>query len=206
MDEVFGEANFLAQVVVNLNAKGRQLGKRVREQPRVPPRLRPRRPLHGARREQRRHRRRARLPADRAGRPPLPAPAAAQHQQEVQPGHRADPALHDLGRPETGAGAHRRRSTARRRSARSSATAGRRSGAGAGPLIDAAPRRPGLPPVHGRRGERVDVFQKDWLHRRAPQEAAHDLAGRGGRLHRHRGRRAQGDRRATSSSRPSRPG
>ena len=27
MDEVFGEANFLAQVVVNLNAKGRQLGK-----------------------------------------------------------------------------------------------------------------------------------------------------------------------------------
>ena len=27
MDEVFGEANFLAQVVVNLNPKGRQLGK-----------------------------------------------------------------------------------------------------------------------------------------------------------------------------------
>jgi adenine-specific DNA-methyltransferase len=27
MDEVYGEANFLAQVVVNLNAKGRQLGK-----------------------------------------------------------------------------------------------------------------------------------------------------------------------------------
>ena len=27
MDEVFGESNFLAQVVVNLNAKGRQLGK-----------------------------------------------------------------------------------------------------------------------------------------------------------------------------------
>ena len=27
MDEVFGEAGFLAQVVVNLNAKGRQLGK-----------------------------------------------------------------------------------------------------------------------------------------------------------------------------------
>lgn len=27
LDEVFGEANFLAQVVVNLNAKGRQLGK-----------------------------------------------------------------------------------------------------------------------------------------------------------------------------------
>ena len=26
MDEVFGEANFLAQVVVNLNPKGRQLG------------------------------------------------------------------------------------------------------------------------------------------------------------------------------------
>ena len=27
MDEVFGRANFLAQIVVNLNAKGRQLGK-----------------------------------------------------------------------------------------------------------------------------------------------------------------------------------
>ena len=27
MDEVFGPANFLAQIVVNLNAKGRQLGK-----------------------------------------------------------------------------------------------------------------------------------------------------------------------------------
>ena len=27
MDEVYGEANFLAQVVVNLNPKGRQLGK-----------------------------------------------------------------------------------------------------------------------------------------------------------------------------------
>src|SRR5690349_10060772 len=27
MDEVFGEANFLAQVVVNLNPKGRQLGR-----------------------------------------------------------------------------------------------------------------------------------------------------------------------------------
>ena len=43
MDEVFGEPDFLAQVVVNLNAKGRQLGKGLRDQPRVPPRLRARR-------------------------------------------------------------------------------------------------------------------------------------------------------------------
>ena len=42
MDEVFGEANFLAQIVVNLNPKGRQLGARLRHQPRVRPRLRPR--------------------------------------------------------------------------------------------------------------------------------------------------------------------
>ena len=51
--------------------------------------------------------------------------------------------------------------------------------------------------VRGQLGERVDVFQKDWLHThgRAAQEAAHDLAGRGGRLDRHRGRGAQGDRR-----------
>ena len=34
MDEVFGEANFLAQVVVNLNPKGRNL-QRVRDQPRA---------------------------------------------------------------------------------------------------------------------------------------------------------------------------
>ncbi len=52
--------------------------------------------------------------------------------------------------------------------------------------------------VRGPRGERVDVFQKDWLHtaRRAAEEAAHDLAGRGGGLHRHRGRGAEGDPRA----------
>ena len=85
-----------------------------------------------ARREQHRDRRRARLPADRERRPALPAPAAAQHQQEVQPDHRAHPALHGLGRPRDRAGAHARRSTARRRSGRSSATAGRRSGGGAG--------------------------------------------------------------------------
>ena len=56
MDEVFGEANFLAQVVVNLNPKGRQLGEGVRDQPRVPAGLRPRRARDGARREQHRDR------------------------------------------------------------------------------------------------------------------------------------------------------
>ena len=40
MDEVYGEENFLAQVVVNLNPKGRQLGARLRHQPRVPAGLR----------------------------------------------------------------------------------------------------------------------------------------------------------------------
>ncbi len=49
MDEVYGEENFLAQVVVNLNPKGRQLGSGLRNQPRVPAGLRPRRPPYRAR-------------------------------------------------------------------------------------------------------------------------------------------------------------
>ena len=63
MDEVFGEANFLAQVVVNLNPKGRQLGNGFatsHEYLLVYARdARTTRP----RREQHRDRRRARLPA-----------------------------------------------------------------------------------------------------------------------------------------------
>ena len=58
-----------------------------------------------------------------------------------------------------------------------------------------AARRPGLPPDQGparRAGRRVP---EGLAARRSPQEAAHDLAGRGDRVHRHRGRRAQGDRR-----------
>ena len=56
-----------------------------------------------------------------------------------------------------------------------------------------AARRPGLP--LGRRGERAGAptcSRSDWLHEGPPQEAPHHLAGRGDRLDRHRGRRAQG--------------
>ena len=63
--------------------------------------------------------------------------------------------------------------------------------------------------IKGRDGERVDVFQKDWLHRDGPggrrKKLAHDLAGRGDRLHRHRRRRAQGDRRPRLRVARSRP-
>ena len=130
LDEVFGEANFVAQIVVNLNAKGRQLG-----------------PFFATSHEYLLVYARdidqcvldatsahtvvaARLPAGRRGRAALPAPPAAQHQQEVQPGDRAHPPLRDLGRPVIGSGGHGAVRRARSRSGRSSATARRRSGAG----------------------------------------------------------------------------
>ena len=140
------------------------------------------------------HRRRARLPADRRRRPPLPAPAAAQHQQEVQPGHRAHPALPDLGRPRDRRVATDAVRRARSRSSRCSATARPAVWRWSRPRIDERPDDLVCRRDRGRSGERVDVFQKDWLHRdgRPPQEAAHHLAGRGDRLDRHRGRRAQG--------------
>ena len=209
MDEVFGEENFVAQVVVNLNAKGRQLGRgfatsheyllvyardadaRARSTRPAPDIVDPRG-----------------LPADRR-----PTAGGYRHlplrntNKKFNPVDRADPALRGLGRPGRPAGSPPSRSPARSRSARSSATDARRSGAGRRPLIDQRPDDLVCRRVNGRTGERVDVFQKDWLPRRAaPQEAAHHLAGRGGRLDRHRGRRAQGRSSATSSSRPSRPG
>ena len=89
--------------------------RRVRDQPRVPAGLRPRRAHHGARREQHRDGGRAGLPAGGRRRAALPAPAAAQHQQEVQPGDRADAALPGVGRPARAARSGRRRSTGRSR-------------------------------------------------------------------------------------------
>ena len=145
MDEVFGEPNFVAQVVVNLNPKGRQLGKGFATIARVPPRLRPGRADLRARREQHRDGRRARLPADRRRRAALPAPAAAQHQQEVQPRHRADPALHGVGRPGDRAGRAPRRSPARGRD-RAGLRRRHARGVALEPAADRrAARRPGLP-------------------------------------------------------------
>ena len=99
MDEVFGEANFLAQIVVNLNPKGRQLGRGfatsheyVLAYARHLPPCAVDGSTHGIGR-------RGRLPAQHGGRSALPLPPAAQHQQEVQPAHRADPALRAARRP-----------------------------------------------------------------------------------------------------------
>ena len=156
--------NFLAQVVVNLNAKGRQLGNGFatsHEYLLVYAEDARRTVLDASSADTVDERD---FPLTDAGRPPLPAPAAAQHQQEVQPDHRAHPALHGLGRPGDAARCARRRSTARRRSARSSATAGRRSGGGAGRSSTSAPTTWSAGAVNGEHGERVDVFQKDWLH------------------------------------------
>ena len=65
MDEVFGEANFLAQVVVNLNPKGRQLGKGFATSHEYLLVYARDAQADGARREQHRHRRGERLPAGR---------------------------------------------------------------------------------------------------------------------------------------------
>ena len=133
LDEVYGERNFLAQVVVNLNPKGRQLGGGfatsheyllVYARDAAPVR---------ARRDARTETVDPRdFPLTAAGRPPLPAPAAAQHQQEVQPGDRAHPALPGVGRPGDRAGRDHPVRRARSRCCRSSATGRRPSGAGRG--------------------------------------------------------------------------
>ena len=109
-------------------------------------------------------RRPARLPADRGRRAPLPAAPAAQHQQEVQPGHGADPALRDLRRRPTPAGSRPSRSTARSRSSRSSATARPPVWRWSAARIDERPDDLVCRWVGGRWGGRADVFQKDWLH------------------------------------------
>ncbi len=175
----------------------------VRHQPRVPAGLRPRRPPYRARRVDDRDRRSCRLPPREPGRPAVPAPAVAQHQQEVQPGHRPDPALHGVGRPRVRS---RRDRTLRRRGRDRTGVRGRQPGGVAMEPAAHRPasRRPGLSAGEGSRGgagRRVPEGlaapgRRGGRARRTTQEAAHDLARRGGRLHRHGGRRAQGRRRA----------
>ena len=87
LDEVYGEQNLLAQIVVNLNPKGRQLGSGFATSatstcwpmPRTCGSACSTRPAPDLVD-------RARLPAGGRGRASLSAAAAAQHQQEVQPG------------------------------------------------------------------------------------------------------------------------
>ena len=109
----------------------------------------------------------ARLPLSDSDGRPLPAPPAAQHQQEVQPGHRADPALPGPRRPGDGPG---RAPTPFAGSVEVVPVFG--DGAPAvwrwsRPRIDERPDDLVCRTVAGRLGERVDVFQKDWLHRDA---------------------------------------
>ncbi|WP_278257017.1 DNA methyltransferase [Nocardioides convexus] len=144
LDEVHGEDAFLAQVVVNLNAKGRQAGQGFRHLPRVRPRLRQGPRALRARRHHRDDRGRGGLPARGRGRTPLPSPAAAQHQQEVQPADRAHPALPGVRRP----GVRPRRDRALRRLGGGQAGLRRRSARGLALVAAAdgrAARRPGVP-------------------------------------------------------------
>ena len=174
--------------------QGTPAGQGVRDVARVPAGLRPRRTPLRARREQPGHRGPRGLPAGGAGRAAVPAPAAAQHQQEVQPGDGPDDALPGVRRP--GVGSRVGRSL--RRCRRDRAGVRRRAAGGVavvGAADRAASRRPGVPGDQGtarRAGRRVP---EGLVAREPPQEAADDLAGRGGRLHRHGRRRAQGDRR-----------
>ena len=205
LDDVFGEDCFVAQIVVNLNPKGRQLGGGfatsheyllvyARSMTRL--RARPVEPVD---------RRPARLPAHRGRRTPLPAPPAAQHQQEVQPGHRADHALRDLrvarDRPRRDRAVRRRdrdQAGLRRRLARRLALVG-------GPDRRAA-RRPGLPlgrgsaragaPTSSRRTGCTRAAARSCARSGSPPRSARPTP------------RSPSSRRwsATSSSRPSRPG
>ena len=79
--------------------EGAAAGEGVRDEPRVPAGLREGREADGARREQHGHRGGQRLPAGRRGGSAVPPPAAAQHQQEVQPGDGTDAALPGVRRP-----------------------------------------------------------------------------------------------------------
>ena len=116
MDEVFGEANFLAQVVVNLNPKGRQLGRGFATSHEYVLVVRPAtcRPAWWTRASTEAVDE-CDFPLTDARRAPVPLPAAAQHQQEVQPGHRADAALPAVRRPghRSGVGPAVRRRAAR---------------------------------------------------------------------------------------------
>ena len=195
MDEVYGEDNLLAQVVVNLNPKGRQLGSGFATN-------------HEYVLVYARDARRTVLDASspdavderdfnlcHARRSALPAAAAAQHEQEVQPGHRADPALPGVGRPGERAGQHDavRRGDRDRPGLRGRATCRLAVESSA---HRRAPRRRRVPGGQGpgrRPGRRLPARLAAPRHPRwTTQEAAHHLAGRGGRLDRHRGRRAQG--------------
>ena len=190
LDEVFGERNFVAQVVVNLNPKGRQLGsffatshEYLLVYARDEAAVRARRelgvaggrrdfPLAGADGRRYRH-----LPLRNTNKKFNPVTARTLHFPMW-----GDP---DTGRwPPT-------RSRARSRSSRSSATA-----PGGVALVGAAdrrpPRRPGLPPDPRPAGGAGRHLPEGLAARGAAQEDQDDLAGRGGRLDRHRGRRAQG--------------
>ena len=138
MDEVFGEANFLAQIVVNLNAKGRQLGKGFatsHEYLLVYARDARRCVLDASSTETVDP---SGLPAGVDRRPAVPAPAAAEHQQEVQPRHRAHPALPGVRRPGVGPRGGHARSTAPSRSSRCSVTARPAVWRWSAPLIERA--------------------------------------------------------------------
>ena len=209
MDEVFGEANFLAQVVVNLNPKGRQLGKGFatsHEYLLVYARDAKRTVLDASSPDtvvesdfplvDETGRRYRHLPLRNTNKKFNPVTARTLHfpvYGDPDSGAGADPAVR--GRPRDRAGVRRRQA----------------GGVAVERAADRrARRRPGLPADQGqarRAGRRVPEGLAAPRHPRRPaQEAAHDLAGRGGRARptprSPSSRRSSG----TSSSHRSRPG
>ncbi len=165
MDEVFGEANFLAQVVVNLNPKGRQLGRGfatsheyVLAYARDLPRLRGRRAAPPSRstsptsRSARDDGRRFRyLPLRNTNKKfnPLTAPTlhyplygdpvTGRVATAAFPGSRALTPVFGDGRPAVWRWSR--------------------------PRVDERPDDLECRVIRGRSGERADIFQRDWLHR-----------------------------------------
>ena len=119
--------------------QGPAAGPRVRDLARVPARLRPLDARLRARRVERLAGRPTRLPAHHRRRAPIPAAAAAQHQQEVQPGDRTHHALRRSTATPRPAGSRPSRSPAPSRSSRSSATAAPLSGGGRPPRSTPSP-------------------------------------------------------------------
>ena len=208
LDEVFGEACFLAQVVVNLNPKGRQLGRGfATSHEYVLAYARDPAPcvVDASSAE---HVDEADFPltaADGRRFRHLPLRNTNKKFNPVTAPHAALPAVR---RPGERARRHRRLRRARSSCCPSSATARPAVWRWSAPLVDERPDDLVCRVIQGKLGERADVFQRDWLHRDGGRRKKLRTIwlSRGDRLDRHRGRRAQGPGRATSSSRPSPPG
>ena len=192
MDEVFGEANFLAQVVVNLNPKGRQLGRGFatsHEYVLAYARHLPSCAVDGASTE-----------AVDESDFPLATPDGRRFR--YLPLRNTNKKFNPVSTPTLHYPLHGDPVTGRVSVSAFDGSTALTPVFGDGrpavwrwsrPRVEERPDDLECRVIRGRSGERADIFQRDWLHRRwrASQEATHHLAGRGDRLDRRCGRRAR---------------